>query len=113
MKLSYRTPSTMYIVTIAARISHSSLSSDARNASAAPWKLICTLSGRSELGLGRLDRLRRRRPATRRGARLNEIVAAGNWPMWLIDERRGFRSTICAIVDSRHLLRRLARHRRR
>ena len=70
----------MYIVTIAARISQSSLASEARNASAAPWNSICMLAGNCELALRRLDGLDRvaeRRP----GARLNEIVAAGNWPM--------------------------------
>jgi len=35
---------------MAARISHSSLLSEARNASAAPWKLICTLSGSASNG---------------------------------------------------------------
>ena len=37
MKLSYSTPSTIYIVTIAARIRNSSFDNDAWNASAAPW----------------------------------------------------------------------------
>ena len=32
-------------------------------------------------------------PSEAPGARLNEIVAAGNWPRWLIDERRRARST--------------------
>ena len=35
----------MYIVTIAARISTSVLSSEARKASAAPWKRVWTLAG--------------------------------------------------------------------
>src|SRR5579864_6236172 len=36
----------MYMVTMAARISSSVLFSEDWNASAAPWKLVCTLKGR-------------------------------------------------------------------
>src|SRR4029453_18040305 len=45
MKLSYSTPSTMYIVTIAATISSTVLVSDAWKASAAPWKFVAIDAG--------------------------------------------------------------------
>ena len=46
MKLSYNTPSTMYIVTTAASTSSRVLDSEAWNAEAAPWKLVSILAGK-------------------------------------------------------------------
>ena len=46
IKLSYNTPSTIYMVTIAARIRNSSFDSDAWKASAAPWKRIWNEAGK-------------------------------------------------------------------
>ena len=45
----------MYIVTMAARISSSVLSSEARNASAAPWKRVWMLAGMPISLLRRFD----------------------------------------------------------
>src|SRR5450631_1055448 len=79
----------MYIVTMAARISQSSLLSDALNARAAPWKLIWTLSGSARACLA--DSIAfTASPSEAPGARLNEIVATGNWPMWLMATAAGF-----------------------
>ena len=78
MKLSYSTPSTMYMTSTAASSSSSSLLRLLRKASAAPWKVVWMLAGRPMLVLGRLDRLD---GGAQRGsrARLNETVVAGNW----------------------------------
>ena len=65
----------MYMVTMAARISQSSLASDARNASAAPWKRICALAG-SERSRCAASIAVTASPRDAPGARLNEIVAA-------------------------------------
>src|ERR1700681_3426994 len=70
----------MYIVTIAARISQSSLASEPRNAAAAPWKLICALAG-SPSSCCTFWISSTALPSDAPGARLNEIVAAGNWPI--------------------------------
>ncbi len=81
--LSYSTPSTMYIVTTAARISHSVFDSDALKASAAPWKVVCIEIGRP-ISCSTCLILSTAWPSDAPCARLNEIVAAGNWPWWLI-----------------------------
>ena len=49
MKLSYSTPSTMYIVTTAARTSSSSFDSEASSAEAAPWKAVTKLSRQADV----------------------------------------------------------------
>ncbi|KAG1433957.1 hypothetical protein G6F55_014626 [Rhizopus delemar] len=77
-------PSTMYMVTTAARISHSVLVSEFWNASAAPWNRVSTPAGKpisasaAMMASTALD-------SDAPGARLNEMVTAGNWPWWLID----------------------------
>jgi hypothetical protein len=73
----------MYIVTIAAANSHSVFASDASNASAAPWNRVAidagTPSSRSASAMALTAS-----PSEAPSARLKEIVAAGNWPMWLM-----------------------------
>ena len=69
----------MYTVTIAARINHSVLPSVPWNASAAPWKLVCTLAGICSACCAALMALTAA-PSEAPGARLNEMVAAGNCP---------------------------------
>ena len=77
MKLSYSTPSTMYITTTAASSSSSSLSRLLRKASAAPWNVVRMLSGtpsvRSALSMASTAA-----PSDAPGARLNDTVVAGN-----------------------------------
>src|ERR1022692_2685548 len=72
----------MYMVTMAARISHSSLASEPRNAAAAPSNWICALAGRPIAACVFWIAVTAS-PSEAPGARLNEIVADGNWPMWL------------------------------
>src|SRR5712691_1326767 len=72
----------MYTVMIAARISHSSLTSDPRKAAAAPWNWICALAGRL-MSCWTFSISFTASPRDAPGARLNEMVADGNWPMWL------------------------------
>src|SRR5512143_4059759 len=88
----------MYIVTIAARISQISVASEARNALAAPWKRICTDAGtpssRSVPSIARTAS-----PSETPRARLNDTVAAGNWPRWLMTSG-ALRSTTRAIEES-------------
>src|SRR5258706_15555218 len=79
----------MYIVTIAARIRRSSLASEARNASAAPWKPVRTESGSSS-ALASASIAPTAAPSETPGARLKEMVAAGNWPFWLLAYSAGF-----------------------
>ncbi len=55
MKLSYSTPSTMYMTSTAASSNSSSLVRLLRKASAAPWKVVRMLSGSPTLVLGVLD----------------------------------------------------------
>src|SRR4249920_2011170 len=88
----------MYIVTTAARISSSVLLSDARKASAAPWKLVSTLGGRSSLASSALI-ASTAAPSEAPGARLNDTVADGNCATWLIASATG-RSTIRATADN-------------
>src|SRR5499427_4896359 len=89
----------MYMVTIAARISHRVLSSEAWNASAAPWKLVCTLSG-TPISRSAARIAFTASPSDAPGARLKEIVAAGNWPRWLIARGPDF-STTRAMLERR------------
>src|SRR5580698_202185 len=84
MKLSYKTPSTMYTVTSAARIKIGSFCSEAWNEAAVPWKAACTLSGmpisRCASSIARVAS-----PSDALGARLNEIVTTGNCPWWFTE----------------------------
>jgi hypothetical protein len=84
MKLSYRTPSTMYTVTSAARISSGSFDSEFSNDAAVPWNDACRLAGMfmlfckllmSEIAL----------PSEACGARLNDTVIDGNCPWCVIE----------------------------
>src|ERR1043165_1513198 len=84
----------MYMVTTAARIRNSVLDSELLKASAAPWKLVSTLMGRSSFACSALIACTAS-PSATAGGRLNEIVAAGNCATWLIASAAG-RSTICA-----------------
>ena len=72
----------MYIVTIAAMISSSSLASAAWKASAAPWNAVIMLAGRP-ISFSAFLIASTAAPSEAPGARLNEIVVAGNWPIWL------------------------------
>ncbi len=92
MKLSYSTPSTMYITSTAARISHSVEESEPRKASAAPWKRDSMLAGRP-ISVSAASIAVTASPSDTPGARLNEIVVAGNWPMWLRSSALGRSST--------------------
>ncbi len=65
------------MVTTAARSRKSVLVSDARKASAAPWKLVSTLIGISTWASAALI-ASTARPSDTPGARLNDIVADGN-----------------------------------
>src|SRR4051794_26070709 len=88
----------MYMVAIAARIRNSSLESDAWNAWAAPWKAVAKLAG-SPISCSAFWIAVTAAPSDDPGARLNEIVVAGNWPRCEIfsgDER----STTVTIADS-------------
>src|SRR5689334_6885000 len=73
----------MYMVTTAARISQSSFASEPRNALAAPWKAICALAG-TPISSFAFWITSTASPSDAPGARLNEMVAAGNWPRWLM-----------------------------
>src|SRR5262252_9195666 len=82
----------MYMVTIAAMIRNRVLLSDDWNASAAPWNFVSALIGMP------ISRCAARialtaSPSDAPGARLNEIVAAGNWPRWLIARGPDFSTT--------------------
>ena len=68
----------MYMVTIAARMSKGSLASDASKASAAPWKRVMKLLRRPMLFSASRMAVTAS-PSDAAGARLNEMVAAGNW----------------------------------
>ncbi len=74
----------MYIVTTAAMIRNRVLVSEALNASAAPWKLVKTLAGKPRSVLA-FSMAFTASPSEEPGARLKEMVAAGNWAAWLID----------------------------
>jgi hypothetical protein len=70
-------------VTSAASTSSGSFVSDDRNAAAVPWKLPCTLGGRRRSRAVRWVAASAA-PSAAPGARLNEIVTAGNWPWCVI-----------------------------
>ena len=67
---------------IAAMISRSSLPRAAWKASAAPWKVVIMLAG-SPISRSALRIALTASPSEAPGARLNDTVAAGNWPRWL------------------------------
>jgi hypothetical protein len=88
----------MYIVTTAARINSRVLSSEARNASAAPWNRVWILAGM------RISRCARSMaltalPSEAPDPRLNDNVTAGNWPAWLITSRV-WRCSTWAMLES-------------
>src|SRR5574337_1580475 len=82
----------MYTVTTAASTSSSVLVSDARKASAAPWKLVSTEGGRSSAACSALI-ASTAAPSDAPGARLNDTVADGNCPTWLIASAAGCSTT--------------------
>src|SRR5580698_8424662 len=84
MKLSYRTPRTIYTVTSAARISRGSLESELRNDAAVPWKSACRLAGMFMLFCS-LSIFVIALPSDAFGARLNETVIDGNCPWCVIE----------------------------
>src|SRR5512133_676157 len=65
----------------AARISMGSLASDAWNAAAEPWNVACMLAGSPTSCRAWFTALIAS-PSDVRGARLNEMVTAGNCPRW-------------------------------
>src|SRR3984957_190626 len=83
MKLSYNIPSTMYTVTMAARIRIDSLASDDSNAWPVPWKLGSTLAGMPSSWVTCLIRSTAA-PSDAPGARLKDSVTTGNWLWWLM-----------------------------
>ena len=85
-------------MTIAARISQSWFVSDARKASAAPWSFTCALTGRP-ISRCAASMAFTASPSDAPRARLNEIVAAGNWPMRLTTSGAG-RSVTVASADN-------------
>src|ERR1700688_3541008 len=76
-------PSTMYTVTMAARIRIDSLASDDSNAWAVPWKVGSMLAGMPKSCVIFLIRSTAA-PSEAPGARLKETVTTGNWLWWLI-----------------------------
>src|SRR5690606_156455 len=88
----------MYITATAARISHNVDDSEARKASAAPWKRDSMLAGRS-ISTCAASIAATASPNEAPGARLNEIVVAGNWPIWLRSNALG-RSSTRAMPDN-------------
>ena len=96
MKLSYSTPSTMYIVTIAASTSSSSFDSDASSAEAAPWNAVTKLSGRP-MSVSAWRIAATAAPSDAPGVVSNEIVVAGNCAEMADLQRPGF----CSNADDR------------
>ncbi|MCY1305355.1 hypothetical protein D9M70_551530 [compost metagenome] len=86
------------MVTTAARISSRVLASEARNASAAPWKRLCTPSG-MPISCWVRSITATASPSDTPSARLNDRLTAGNWPMWLITSS-ALRSSTWARLDS-------------
>src|SRR5271156_5839054 len=80
----------MYIVTIAATKRRTSLVREASNAELAPRKLAIKLGG-SFISCCTARISRTASPSDAPGAKLNEIVAAGNWP------RCPIRNGVCLI----------------
>src|ERR1700691_1240013 len=83
-KLSYKTPSTMYTVTSAARISKGSLASELVNDAAVPWNPACRLGGRC-MSFCTLSTAVMASPRAAFGPRLKDTVIAGNCPWWLME----------------------------
>ena len=79
MKLSYSTPSTIYTVTSAARISSASFESEFLNDAAVPSNPACRLAGKFSFWVT-LSMSEMAVPSEAFGARLNETVTAGNCP---------------------------------
>ncbi|MNN56173.1 hypothetical protein D3C81_1710900 [compost metagenome] len=86
------------MVTMAARISSRVLDSEARNASAAPWNWLTMASGRP-ISCCTCSMAATAAPSETPGARLNDRVTAGNWPMWLTSSAAG-RSSMRTSEDS-------------
>src|SRR5579862_3610047 len=87
MKLSYSTPSTMYMTITAASSSSSSLVRLLRKASAAPSKVVEMLSGIAS-DCSTVPIASTAAPREDPGARLKETVAAGNCARWLMSSGR-------------------------
>ncbi|MNO42995.1 hypothetical protein D3C76_332000 [compost metagenome] len=87
------------MVTTAARISSSVLDSEAWNASAAPWKRVCTPAG-IPMSCCTCSITLTASPSATPGARLNDIITAGNWPIWAMASCAE-RCSICARLDRR------------
>src|SRR5580700_2116135 len=83
-KLSYKTPSTMYTVTSAARISNGSLASELVNDAAVPWNPACRLGGMC-MSFCTLSTAVMASPSAAFGPRLKDTVMAGNCPWWLME----------------------------
>jgi len=88
----------MYITTTAARISHRVLDSEARKASAAPWKVISTACGRP-IRFIVASMPSTAWPSEAPAARLKDTVAAGNWP-WCDSDSTAGRWVMRATVES-------------
>src|SRR5579862_51318 len=88
----------MYIVRTAAAIRYSSFVSDPLNAATAPWNAVTKLLGRPISCSARLMALTASWSEDP-GATLNEMVAAGNCPRWVI-KRGPERCSTCTIADS-------------
>ncbi|MCY1434726.1 hypothetical protein D9M71_507940 [compost metagenome] len=73
----------MYMVTTAARISSKVLDSEFWNASAAPWKRVCTPTG-MPISCCTCSIALTASPRATPCPRLNDIITAGNWPIWAI-----------------------------
>ncbi|MNT09507.1 hypothetical protein D3C72_1442930 [compost metagenome] len=72
----------MYITTTAARISHSVLDNELLKAAAAPCRRSSMLCGNATCACAACT-ASTASPSDAPGARLNDSVAAGNWPTWL------------------------------
>ena len=88
----------MYIVTIAARISNSVLPSEALKRQRRALVTGADAQRQADFLLG-ASMAFTASPSEAPGARLNDTVATGNWPRWLIDSGVG-RSDNSAIADS-------------
>ncbi len=87
------------MVTTAARISSKVLDSDAWKASAAPWNWVCTPTG-MPISCFTWSMISTPLPRAMPGARLNDIITAGNWPIWVIASC-AWRSSTRARLDRR------------
>ncbi|MNE09711.1 hypothetical protein D3C80_1023980 [compost metagenome] len=89
----------MYTATSAARISHGWLDSELWKACAAPWKLPMIESGMPSSRWVR-SRICTASPSATPEARLNDRLAAGNRPSWLIDNGPVLGGATLASTDS-------------